>query len=109
MTSPRYYDVTHFLTNLNENCTTYVKLKIKDILFGRIFRFSEYLFIEKITINYENHVNCPVTLHLPRDGHDFDFKIKIINPFHALNKTLIDYSLQDVNFAVTSNLQLFIY
>ena len=32
MTSPRYYDVTHFLTNLNENSTAYVKLKIKDIL-----------------------------------------------------------------------------
>ena len=23
------------------------------------------IFMEKITINYENHVNCPVTLHLP--------------------------------------------
>ena len=33
MTSPRYYDVTHFLTNHNENCTVYVKLEIKDILF----------------------------------------------------------------------------
>ena len=26
MTSPRYYDVTHFLTDPNENCTSYVKL-----------------------------------------------------------------------------------
>ena len=43
MTSPRYYDVTHFLTDLNENCTAYVKLKIKDILFMLIFWFSEYL------------------------------------------------------------------
>ena len=55
MTSPRYYDVTHFLTDLNENCTAYVKLKIKDILFVRIFfKFLEYLlrklrFITKIT------------------------------------------------------------
>ena len=65
MTSPRYYDVTHFLTDLNENCTAYVKLKIKDILFVRIFLIFG-IFIEKITINYENHVNyCPVTLHLP--------------------------------------------
>ena len=37
MTSPRYYDVTHFLTDLNENCTAFVKLKIKDILYVRIF------------------------------------------------------------------------
>ena len=44
MTSPRYYDVTRFLTDLDENFTTYVKLKIKDILFVRIFLFSEYLF-----------------------------------------------------------------
>ena len=43
MTSPRYYDVTQFLTNLNENYTTYVKLKIKEILFVIFFRFSEYL------------------------------------------------------------------
>ena len=43
MTSPCYYDVTHFLIDLNENCTAYVKLKIKDILFVKIFRFSEYL------------------------------------------------------------------
>ena len=50
MTSPRYYDVTHFLTDLYENCTAYVKLKIKDVLF---------------VINYENHANCPVTLHMP--------------------------------------------
>ena len=64
MKSPRYYDVTHFLTDLNENCTAYVKLKIKDILFVRIFLIFA-IFIEKITINYENHVNCPVTLHLP--------------------------------------------
>ena len=54
MTSPRYYDVTHFLTDLNENCTAYVKLKIKDISFVKIFGFSEYLWrklrlITKIT------------------------------------------------------------
>ena len=40
MTSPRYYDVTHFLTDLNENCTAYVKLKIKAILFVRFFDFQ---------------------------------------------------------------------
>ena len=64
MTSPCYYDVTHFLIYLNENCTAYVKLKIKYILFERIF-FIFGIFIEKIMINYENHVNCQVTLHLP--------------------------------------------
>ena len=37
MTSPHYYDVTHFLTDLHENCTAYVKLEIKDILFVIIF------------------------------------------------------------------------
>ena len=56
MTSPRYYDVTHFLTDPDEICTVslYVKLEIKDILFVRTFWFSEYLlrklrFITKIT------------------------------------------------------------
>ena len=29
MTSPRYYDVTHFLTDPNENWTAYVKLEIR--------------------------------------------------------------------------------
>ena len=29
MKSPRYYDVTHFLTDPNEICTAYVKLEIK--------------------------------------------------------------------------------
>ena len=37
ITSPRYYDVTHFSTERNEICTAYVKLEIKDILFMRIF------------------------------------------------------------------------
>ena len=37
MTSQRYCDVTQFLTDPNENFTTYVKLKLKDILFVRIF------------------------------------------------------------------------
>ena len=64
MTSLRYYDVTHFLADPNDNCTAYVKLEIKDILFVRMFWFSVPIFIEKITINYENHVYCPVTLHL---------------------------------------------
>ena len=39
MTSPRYYDFTHFLTDPNEICTVYVKLKIEDIFFVRIFDF----------------------------------------------------------------------
>ena len=65
MTSPHYYDgVTHFLADLDENCTAYVKLKMKDILFVRIFLIFG-IFIEKNTIIYKNHVNCPVTLHLP--------------------------------------------
>ena len=32
-----YNDVTHVLTDHNENRTAYVKLEIKDILFVRIF------------------------------------------------------------------------
>ena len=63
MTSPRYYDVTHFLTDPNEFCTAYVKLKIKDILVTRIFSIFG-IFIEKIRIYYENHVYSAVTLHL---------------------------------------------
>ena len=43
MMSPRYYDVTHLFTDPNENCSVYVKLEIEDILFVRIFLFSEYL------------------------------------------------------------------
>ena len=46
MTSPRYYDVTHFLTDPNEICTAYIKFEIKGILFTRVFRFSEYLLIK---------------------------------------------------------------
>ena len=66
MTSPRYYDVTHFLTDLNENCTAYVKLKIKDILFVRNLWFSEYLWrklrlITKIT----SIVQLPYTSPFP--------------------------------------------
>ena len=53
--SPRYYDVTNFLTDLNENCTAYVKLEIKDILFVKMFLIFG-LFTEKIMIYYENHV-----------------------------------------------------
>ena len=53
-----------FFTDPNENCTTYV-CKIRN---KRHFVHENFLifglFIEKITINYENHVNCPVTLHL---------------------------------------------
>ena len=63
MTSPRYYDVTHFLTNL------WKLHSISKIENKRHFVCENFLifgiFIEKITINYENHVNCPVTLHLP--------------------------------------------
>ena len=32
-----YNNVTHFSTDLNENCTAYVKLKNRDILLVRIF------------------------------------------------------------------------
>ena len=64
MTSPRYYDVTHFLTDLYfTNCIAYVKLKMKDFVRENFFIFG--IFIEKIMINYENRVNCPVTLHHP--------------------------------------------
>ena len=61
--SPSYYDVTHFSTDLNENCRAYVKLKIRHFVCKNFLIFG--IFIEKIMINYENHVNCPVTLHLP--------------------------------------------
>ena len=43
MTSPRYYNAIHFLTDLNENGTANIKFKIKDILFMRIFWFSHFL------------------------------------------------------------------
>ena len=64
MASPRYYDATQFLTYPNENCTEYVKLEIKDILFLENFLIFG-IFIEKITIYYEIHVYSAVTLHLP--------------------------------------------
>ena len=54
MTSPHYYDVTHFLTNPNENCTAYVKLKIRHFVLENFFIFQ--IFIEKIMIYYKNHV-----------------------------------------------------
>ena len=63
MTSPHYYDVTHFLTDSNENWTAYVKLNPKIFLFVELFWFFGIL-IEKITIYYENPVYCTVTLHL---------------------------------------------
>ena len=43
MTSQRYCDVTHFLTDSNENCTAYVKLNSKIFLWSELFWFSEYL------------------------------------------------------------------
>ena len=48
-----YNDVTHFLTDSNENCTAYVKLNSKVFLFVERFWFSKYLlgklgFITKI-------------------------------------------------------------
>ena len=43
MTPPRYYGVTHFLADFNENCTAYVKLNSKIFLFMDFFLFSEYL------------------------------------------------------------------
>ena len=53
MISPGYHDATHLLIDPIEISTLYVPFKIKDILFERIFRFSEYLlrklpFITKI-------------------------------------------------------------
>ena len=63
MMTPHYHDVTHFSTDPNENCTEYVELKIKDILFMRIFLIFG-IFIEQITIYYENHVYSAVNLHL---------------------------------------------
>ena len=63
MTSKRYYEVTHFLTDPNENCTAYVKLpRNKRHLDRENFLFFG-IFIEKITIYYENHVYSAVTLH----------------------------------------------
>ena len=62
MTLPRYYDVTHLLTDPNENCTAYVKLKIRHFVRENFLIFG--IFLEKITIHYENHVYSTVTLHL---------------------------------------------
>ena len=62
MTSPRHYDVTHLLTDPNKICTAYVKFEIRHFVCENFLILG--IFIEKITINYENHVYCPVTLHL---------------------------------------------
>ena len=65
MTSPRYYDVTHFLTDPNESyCLAYVKLDRYKRHFVRENFLIFGIFIEKITIYYENHVYSAVTLHL---------------------------------------------
>ena len=102
MTLPSYYDVTHFSTDLNENCRTYVKLKIKDILFVRIFWFSEYLLrklrlIRKITSIVQLPYTSPLSslsrplgwvllgTHLPHTWGCF-FKIKYF--FKFLTKIL---------------------
>ena len=37
LTSPRYNDVTHFLTDFDENRTAYVKLNFKIFLFVELF------------------------------------------------------------------------
>ena len=37
--------------------------------------------------------------------YDILLQLNIIKLFHGLDETLIDYSLQDVNFAVTYSLQ----
>ena len=63
MTSPRYYNVTYFLTDPYEICTAFVKLEIKDILYMRIFLILG-IFIEKITIYNENYVDCAVALRI---------------------------------------------
>ena len=50
-----------FFTYPGENCTAYIKLEIKDILFVRfLFFFIFGIFIEKNTIYYDN----AVTVHL---------------------------------------------
>ena len=69
MTSPRYYDVTHFLTDPNDICTAYVKLEMKDKLFMRILGFSEYLLrklrlITKITYIVPSPLGRPLGLVL---------------------------------------------
>ena len=75
MTSPSYYDVTHFLTDPNENSTAYVKLEIKKHFVLEIFfLFSEYLlrklrFITKITsivqLPYTSPPPPPIPFGLP--------------------------------------------
>ena len=63
MTSPCYCDVTHLLTDPNENCTGYVKLEIKGILFMRIFWFSEYLLRKlRLITKIPSIVQLPYTL-----------------------------------------------
>ena len=62
ITSPSYYNVTHFLTDLNEIRSVYIKLKIKHFVPEKFLILR--IFIEKITIYYENHVYSAVTLHL---------------------------------------------
>ena len=68
MTSPRYYNVTHFWTDPNEILHNICKTGNEIHFVIEIFLISG-VFIDKITINYENHVYCPDTLNLSPPPH----------------------------------------
>ena len=56
MTSPRYYDLTHFLTDPNEICKVYVKLKIRHFVLENFMIFG--IFIKKITVFNKVYFPC---------------------------------------------------
>ena len=63
MTSPRYYDVTHFSTDPNEICTVYIcKIENKTFCSWEFFDFLDIL-LKKLRFINKNHLYCQVTLH----------------------------------------------
>ena len=63
MTTQRYYDVIHFLTDSDENCTGYVKLNSKMFLFVELFDFWN-INGENYDLLRKSRAYCTVTLHL---------------------------------------------
>ena len=59
---PRHSRYLHGVQIKNQTFSQIIGHKMKDILFVRIFLILG-IFIEKITINNENHVYCPPIVH----------------------------------------------
>ena len=67
MTSPRYYDVTHYWSDCNETHTVYVESKIKTILFMEISSFSpSFLIYKRILLRPQvtmtSHIFSPILM-----------------------------------------------